>query len=109
MKIALVHTHYSQKHLKEVKDETQVMGSPTIKAVWLECYCMWAALEGCHRIRAAADLGLPITIQEYEYSDVEALQVMDPNLGLDIDNNELTVGELIADTYSGTVIDVAVF
>ncbi|MBA4274080.1 MAG: hypothetical protein C0436_00340 [Alphaproteobacteria bacterium] len=69
MNIALVHDHFDVEHLAEVKAEMTVLGAPVIKAVWMECYNLYAALEGCHRIRAAKELGLVPIIDEVEYSD----------------------------------------
>jgi len=69
MTIALVHDSYDQKHLDEVKAEMVNLGAPVIKAVWMECFDMYAALEGCHRIRAAKELGLEPIIDEVAYSD----------------------------------------
>ncbi len=69
MRIALVHNHYNAAHLAAVIEDMRRLGAPTIKAVWMECYGHWAALEGCHRIRAAAALGLTPEIDEVEYSD----------------------------------------
>ena len=69
MKIALVHNHYDKEHLAAVIEEMKVIGAPVIKAVWMEVYNHWAALEGCHRIRAAKALGLTPEIDEVEYSD----------------------------------------
>jgi len=69
MNIALLHDHYTEEHLKEVMKEMKTLGAPTIKAVWMDCYGHWAALEGCHRIRAAKELGLVPNIEEVEYSD----------------------------------------
>ena len=69
MKVALVHDHYDQDHLEAVKSEMITIGAPVIKAVWMECYGIYAALEGCHRIRAAKELGLEPIIDEVEYSD----------------------------------------
>ena len=69
MRIALVHNHYDPDHLAAVIEEMKILGAPTIKAVWMECYGHWAALEGCHRIRAAKALGLTPEIEEVEYSD----------------------------------------
>jgi len=86
MTIALVHDHYDQKHLDVVKAEMLIWGAPVIKAVWMECYQMYAALEGCHRIRAAYDLGLTPTIAEFDYDDVCDLELCDERLGLDIDS-----------------------
>lgn len=69
MRIALVHNHYDPDHLAAVIGEMMVLGAPTIKAVWMEVYNHWAALEGCHRIRAAKALGLTPEIEEVAYSD----------------------------------------
>lgn len=69
MKIALVHDHYDEEHLAKVIDEMKILGAPKIKAVWMECYGHWAALEGCHRIRAAKALGLIPEIDEVGYDD----------------------------------------
>lgn len=76
MKIALVHNHYDEAHLTAVIEEMKTLGAPTVKAVWMECYGHFAALEGCHRIRAAKALGLVPEIEEVEYSDelVEGMQ-----------------------------------
>ena len=69
MRIALVHNHYDEGHLAAVIEDMRRLGAPTIKAVWMEVYNHWAALEGCHRIRAAKALGLTPEIDEVEYSD----------------------------------------
>lgn len=69
MQIALMHSHFSGSHLEKVKSEMIDLGAPTIKAVWMECWGVWAALEGCHRIRAAYDLGFYPEIEEVEYSE----------------------------------------
>jgi len=69
MRIALVHNHYDEAHLADVIEEMKTLGAPTIKAVWMECYGHWAAIEGSHRIRAAAALGLTPEIEEVAYSD----------------------------------------
>ena len=76
MKIALIHNHYDEAHLAAVIEEMKTLGAPVIKAVWMECYGHYAALEGCHRIRAAKALGLVPEIEDVEYSDelVEGMQ-----------------------------------
>lgn len=56
-------------HLENVKSEMMQLGSPTIKAVWAEVYNAFVALEGSHRIAAAAELGITVVIDEVEYSD----------------------------------------
>lgn len=69
MRIALVHDHYDVEHLAEVIEQMKTLGAPKIHAVWMECYGHYAALEGCHRIRAAKELGLVPEIIETGYSD----------------------------------------
>ena len=69
MRIALVHEHFDADHLEAVKAEMLTLGAPTIRAVWMEVYGAWVALEGCHRIRAAQALGLLPLIDEVEYSN----------------------------------------
>ena len=75
MRIALVHIHYDEDHLAQVIEEMKQLGAPKIHAVWMDCYGHWAALEGCHRIRAAKALGLTPEIIEVEYSDEMASTV----------------------------------
>ena len=64
MEIALLHNHYSEEHLEEVKKEMIKRGAPVIRAIWSECYGMWMAVEGCHRIRAAKSLGITPIIKD---------------------------------------------
>ena len=99
MTIALLHDHYTQDHLTEVQAEMVTMGAPEIKAVWMDCYDMWAALEGCHRIRAAHKMRLTPVIIELEYNDVADLDCNDPSLGLDMDNPGTTIAEMIDDCH----------
>ena len=69
MRIALVHNHYDKSHLEAVKKEMVKKGAPVIHAVWMECFGHWQALEGCHRLRAAKELGLTPEIEEVEYCE----------------------------------------
>jgi len=92
MKVALVHDHYDEKHLEEVKAEMLTFGAPVIKAVWMECYDMYAALEGCHRIRAAKELGLEPIIEEVEYSD-------------DLTDDGCSISEIADVAHKSTVIE----
>lgn len=66
--VALLHEHFDAAHLDEVKADMITMGAPTIRVAWSPCGC-WAALEGCHRLRAAEALGLTPTIVPIEYDD----------------------------------------
>ncbi|WP_164561986.1 hypothetical protein [Nitratidesulfovibrio vulgaris] len=56
-------------HLEQVVETMRTAGTPTIKAVWVEGYDAWVALEGSHRLAAAALLGLSPVIEEVEYSE----------------------------------------
>ena len=101
MQIALIHKHFDQAHLDAVIGEMQTLGAPTIKAVWLECHGVWAALEGCHRIRAAAALGLAPEIEEVEYSEDVTLV----SLGLDCEDDTATVASVADDAARATIIN----
>ena len=95
MTIALVHKHYDATHLEAVKAEMAKLGAPVVKAVWMECYGHYAALEGCHRIRAAKELGLVPLIVDVEYSD----DLVD---GMD---GEWTVSQIADDSYKAELIE----
>jgi hypothetical protein len=96
MRIALLHKDYNESHLQEVIEEMKKLGAPTIKAVWMECYNHFAALEGCHRIRAAKKLGLIPEIEEVEYSDEEIIG----------DSGDVyTVSELADESYKAEIIE----
>ena len=70
------------------------LGAPVIKAVYMDCYDLYAALEGCHRIRAAKELGLTPIIEEVKYSD----DLVD---GID---GEWTVSEIADCCHKSTII-----
>ena len=80
------------------------MGAPTIKAVWMECWGVWAALEGCHRIRAAAELGLVPEIEEVEYS--EDVTTADIGLGDAFGGDIWTIAELADEANTKTIIRI---
>ena len=75
MEIALYHKHYTEQHLAEVKTEMTKRGAPVIRAIWSECYGMWLAIEGCHRIRAAQELGLKPVIKDISKQKSAAVQI----------------------------------
>jgi hypothetical protein len=99
MKIALVHQHFDAAHLEAVKEKMLELGAPKIKAVRMDCYGFWVALEGSHRIRAAKKLGFMPKIEEIEYSEVVTTQ----ELGLDFGGDIWTVAQ-IADTASNAKV-----
>lgn len=87
MRIALLHNHYNETHLEEVKNIMSVKGAPKIRAIWSEVYGMWMAVEGCHRLRAAEALNiLPIIV---DVSDKKTLTIQ-----VDGDNVKVNRAEL---------------
>lgn len=62
-------------HLAEVKAEMIVRGAPTIEVV--DCGDYYMALEGSHRLAAAADLGLTPELTIHEYDDMLDITVYD--------------------------------
>lgn len=72
MTIYLLHDHYDNKHLNSVKEKMKVLGAPTVRAVFDgEVY---GAVEGCHRIRAAKDLGLTPIIEEIQEGESAVIE-----------------------------------
>ena len=67
MKVALIHTYFEIERLEQVEQQMLELGPPKIRAIWLEDRGMWAALEGCHRTRAAARLGVEPVMVPVEY------------------------------------------
>lgn len=99
MKIIVAHDHYTDEHLVEVKAEMATMGAPVVKCSWIECYGAWMALEGCHRLRAAHDLGLAPVIDAVEFDPDQSLN----NLGCDY-QDDLTMGELLDDAHNRAML-----
>lgn len=98
--IALYHKSYNQEHLDEVKAEMETLGAPTIKAIWSECYGLWLAIEGCHRIRAAKELGLTVTIEDVSEDETALVQV-------DGEEIEMAIADLtqeLTDSASRTLV-----
>jgi hypothetical protein len=100
MKIALVHDHYDDKHLADVAAGMKTLGAPKIHAVWMECYGHYAALEGCHRIRAAKKLGLTPEIIDVDYSDDMCSTIT----GYDGDN-DYPISEICDGSHNATIIE----
>ena len=95
MKVALLHRHYNEGHLASVTEEMRTLGVPTIKAVWMETWQMWVAMEACHRLRAAHALGLVPVIEEMDYSD--EMIVMD-------DGDQVVVSAICDDAYNAQML-----
>ena len=80
MKISLAHNHFEMDHLVAVMQEMQELGAPTIRVMYITGD-LYQAIEGCHRLRAAAALGITPIIEELEFGtlrkDVEGLDYED--------------------------------
>ena len=84
MSIALYHKHYNAEHLEVVKKEMEVMGAPEIRAIWSEMYGLWMAVEGCHRIRAAKELGLEPVIIDISEDETAMIQYDGDDIEVDV-------------------------
>ncbi len=100
MRIALVHTEYDSSRLIKIRDEMIRIGAPKIHAVWMDCYDHWQALEGCHRLRAAYDLGLTPEIIEVDYTD----QMCSSIIGYDGDSDYM-VSEICDDGHRAKILE----
>lgn len=84
------------KKLIGVIDEMRSMGSPTIRVVDCGDYLM--ALEGVHRIAAAATLGVALTLDVLGQDDLVDADSLDwPSLAR---GERYTAGELAGEAYS---------
>ena len=100
MRIALVTNVYETEKVEVVKKEMLTLGAPEINAVWMECYGHWVAIEGCHRLRAAFELGLVPEINEIEYSDEMCSTVK----GYDGDE-DYQISEICDDSHNAVVLN----
>jgi len=98
MNIILPHTEFDQAKLDAVISEMQVLGAPTIKAV--DCGEYFVALEGSHRIRAAAALGLSVEIEEVEYSEETTTDEIVPGSYDDC----WTIAEIVDAAHNSTML-----
>jgi hypothetical protein len=92
MRITLVHNHFDQAHLDKVIEEMKTLGAPIIRAFYDEFNDEYVALEGCHRIRAAKELGLIPEVEVLDFSELEEMvlsQATDFDLDMDITFGEL--------------------
>lgn len=92
MEIALYHKHYDEQHLAEVKQEMVKRGAPVLRGIWSEVYGMWMAVEGCHRIRAAKELGLTPTMKDIGGQKYTTMQIDGENVKVKVSDlaEELT-------------------
>ena len=86
------------KKLQEVIAQMSILGSPTIRAV--ECSDYLMALEGTHRIAAAAVLSLPINLvilEQYDIVQSDSLDWQDLEPG-----ESYTAGFLAGEAFNRT-------
>ncbi|HOV70373.1 MAG TPA: hypothetical protein PLZ84_08635 [Clostridia bacterium] len=98
--IALMHAEYDKKHLEEVKKIMEVKGAPTIRAIWSDMYGIWLAIEGCHRIRAAKELGLTPIIKDVSNQKTVTCQLRGENVKIPVSK----LREMLHDTAWATKI-----
>ena len=104
--VIMRHSYYDADHLAEVVEEMRTMGAPTLRAVEIdgEIYL----LEGCHRVRAAVELGLPVTLEMLEYDPETDGDTLPEDFADGIQGSEATMAECIAAPLHGRDIDIEV-
>lgn len=83
--------------LTEVVNEMRKLGAPTIRVV--DCGDYLQALEGSHRLAAAAQLGLIPNFEIYEQDDLIAAATLDWSDNLNVDES-YPAGELAGEAFS---------
>lgn len=84
MRINLLHNHYNEQHLDQVKDEMKKRGEPIIRAIWSEIHGEWMAVEGSHRIRAAHELGMGVNIEDISNQENAIIQIDGENVNVSV-------------------------
>jgi hypothetical protein len=102
MRIAIIHDSFEASKLDRVVEQMKVLGPPKLRAVWCEDRGFWAALEGCHRTRAAAKLGLTPIIVPVEYKPGMTWQ--DIGMGPETEGYLITLDEVMQMAGSERVI-----
>lgn len=83
--------------LAEVVSEMRTLGAPTIRVV--DCGDYLQALEGSHRLAAAAQLGLTPNFEVYGQDDLIAASTLDWSDNLNVDES-YPAGELAGEAFS---------
>jgi len=99
--IIAIHAAESAK-LAAVKAQMAELGSPTIRVVPYGDN-QYLALEGSHRLAAAAELGLPVELDVVDIDADDTRRMSEMGLGLDSDN---TFDELCNVDSSNPVYDL---
>jgi len=85
--VILPHAHFDVDHLEKVRAEMALLGSPRIRA--FDCGDHMIAVEGSHRLRAAAMDGVPVDLVVLDGDGTIDLST------LDIDDNGWFEGERV--------------
>lgn len=102
LSIILLHKHYDGKHLEEVKSKMVKRGTPKIRCIWSEVYGCWMAVEGCHRLRAAQELGLTPIIKDISEQKTVSHQTRDGSVKMSMPK----MIEFLQETaYKSTILD----
>jgi hypothetical protein len=95
-KLRIPHPAYNEQKLESIKAEMRKVGPPTIRVVRYSGYYM--AIEGCHRLTAAAELGfIPVLVVLAETDFVEAASLDSDYFG---DKEFVRAGEAAEAFYS---------
>lgn len=97
--IYLIHAPDPSK-LETVKAEMQVRGAPTIRVV--DCGDHYMALEGCHRLCAAAELGLVPDLVVLEQDEMVAADSLD--IDYFIAGESYSAGEIAGELYGNNPV-----
>ena len=82
------------EHLDAVKGEMQTLGSPTIRVA--DAGDFFVALEGSHRLHAAAELDVPVIFDVIDPEDDIDLRTLDVDTMDEFDGNIVSCDDLVA-------------
>jgi len=82
------------EHLETVKAEMKTLGSPTIRVA--DAGDFYVALEGSHRLHAAAELDVPVIFDVIDPEDDIDLRTLDVDTMDEFDGNIVSCDDLVA-------------
>lgn len=95
MAMILTINDVEEPHLTKVKEQMVKLGSPTIRVV--DCGDYLQAIEGCHRLRAACELGLKVDFDILDQEEIVQMSTLDLE---DMLSDELPAGEIAGELHS---------
>ena len=101
--IVLTHNSYNQSHLEMVKAEMINRGTPTIRGFYNESNGVWLAVEGCHRLRAAYQLGLTPIMRDI--SNQKTLTYQEDGETIKVRLNDAFCSDWYDQTYRNTQLN----